>query len=453
MRVEPENLLEISQSVESLLAAKEALALRRLVEPLHPADLAELLRLLDEDRRAQFLRLLEPHLASDVLEEVADPVVGSLLRSLTDEEVGHYIEEMPSDEGADVAQHLPDERREHVLEVVEEETATELRELLRFDEESAGGLMSLELWAVHQDSSVGSVVEGLREAAEEVENLYNVYVVDDRGLLVGSLSVVQLLLADPAKKIREIMNVDPMFVTTEMDQEQVAGIFKRYDLMRLPVVDGEGRLVGRIRVEEALKIMEEEASEDITMMAGTDEAELGETSSLKVSRARLPWLVLGLAGGVASAVLMSRFELSLERVIALAFFVPVIMALGGNVSIQSSTVAVRSLALEDMSAFRVGRRIIKEIKVAIFNGFILAGILVLTVGLWLSDFRLGLVLGMVVILVCFLGTFVGASVPFLLKKLSIDPAIATGPFITTSNDLLGLFLYLGLATILLDWLR
>ncbi|HSG27613.1 MAG TPA: magnesium transporter, partial [Candidatus Krumholzibacterium sp.] len=235
-------------------------------------------------------------------------------------------------------------------------------------------------------------------------------------------------------------------------QEEVAALFAKYDLYSLPVVDHRGALVGRITVDDIIDVIEEEANEDITMMAGTGDEEFWERSPVRLSRARLPWLVIGLMGGIGSAMVMHAFKESLESLLTLAFFVPVIMAMGGNVGIQSSAIVVRELAVGGLSLTNTGGKLFRELKVSLINGLVLGVILLVTVVLWQRDFRLGSLLGLCMLIIICWATMMGALIPLVLRKMKIDPALATGPFITTLNDILGILIYLGIATLLLDWI-
>ena len=299
---------------------------------------------------------------------------------------------------------------------------------------------------------IADVIALLRREAEEIEHIQNIYVVDRQGMLLGFIPVFNLIVLDPESRVDEVMTRDVVSVTVDTDQEEVAAVIAKYDLYSLPVVDQRGRLVGRITVDDIIDVIEEEANEDITLMAGTGEEEFGARSSIMVSRARLPWLLTGLFGGIASAFVMDHFRNSLESVLTLAFFVPVIMAMGGNVGTQSSAIVVRELAIGSAGLMRTSTKLMRELKVSLINGFVLGSVLLFITYLWQRDYRLGLLLGLCMITIILWATLMGAVVPLLLKKINIDPALATGPFITTSNDILGILIYLGIATLFLDWL-
>jgi magnesium transporter len=333
--------------------------------------------------------------------------------------------------------------------MLEEEDKENLQELLQFDEESAGGIMVGEFVAVPEGVTVGEAIEKLREMAEDVEQVHNVYAVDRRGRLTGILELWRLTISDDRQPVAPLIDRDLHSVPVDMDQEEVAALAKRYDLVEIPVVDVENRLVGRVTIDDLLDVLEEEVTEDISRMAGTGEEDFHEDSVMRITWLRFPWLLIGMAGGIGSALLMSRFAVQLEKVIALAFFVPVIMAMGGSVGIQCSTVVVRSLAIGELEAYRMGRRLLREFLVAFLNAIFLAAILSTVALLWHGDPRLGLVIGLAMFITILLAAASGTLVPMMLKRFGFDPALATGPFITTTNDMINLLIYFAVATLLL----
>jgi magnesium transporter len=309
--------------------------------------------------------------------------------------------------------------------------------------------MALEFVAVRSSATVQEAIDRIREKREDVENLYYLFAMDDDGRLAGVVSLKDLVLAPANSLVSEIMNPEVISVNVHVDQEEVAHLFMKYDLVSIPVVDDLNRLVGRITHDDIMDVIEDEADEDIALMGGVIRAEITEESPMRISRARLPWLVAGLFGGVLAAFVINQFEASLERVLALSFFFPVIMAMGGNTGTQAATVAVRGLATGDISMVNIGRRLWLEMKVALFNGIICGILLGLIVGTWLSDFVLGGIVALALVLIILNSGFIGAAIPFAFKKMNVDPALATGPFVTTSNDILALFIYLGMVTLFL----
>ncbi len=443
---------QIIQRVESVIDSGDLSPIPGMFEGKHAADIAELILALPEEKRSTLFGVLERGLASEVLTLLDEGVVRQLLPTLDESEIVAFIDLMASDDAADMVNLLPADQTQRILGKISREEYEDLRELLKFHEETAGGLMAREVMTVRGDTSVDGIISRLRSEAETIEQLQNIYVIDRQHILLGFIPIIKLIIADPGNRAEEIMTQDVLSVTTETDQEEVAALFAKYDIYSLPVVDARGRLVGRITVDDIIDVIEEEATEDITMMAGTGEEEFWERSPLRVSRARLPWLLTGLFGGIASAVVMNHFKSSLESIITLAFFVPVITAMGGNVGIQSSAIVVRELAVGSMSLVRTGGKLLRELKVSLINGFVLGTVLLVIVALWQGDYRLGVLLGVCMMTIILWATLMGAIVPLLLRRMDIDPALATGPFITTSNDILGILIYLGIATLFLDWI-
>jgi magnesium transporter len=430
------------EEVKLLIKDEDRTTLGRLVYEMQAADVADLVEHLEHEERLYIIELLMPEDAGEVLLEMEPPVQERILGSLNAEAITKIVQELDSDDAADLVGDLPAERVKEIIDSVETGVREDLQKLLPFPEDSAGGLMALEYVAVNANATVQEAIEKLRKKREEVENLYYVFAVDDYNRLSGLVSLKDLVLEPPERKIKDIMNPEIISVHVDTDQEKVARLFQKYDLVSVPVVDDQHHLVGRITHDDIMDVIEEETDEDMSLMAGVMHQEIAEESPLRISRARLPWLVVGLFGGILAAVVINQFESSLERVIALSFFFPVVMAMGGNTGIQAATVAVRGLATGDISLVGFGKRIIVEMKVALLNGLVCALILGSVVSIWLSDIMLGSVVALSLILIVLNSGVIGAFVPLALKRLNIDPALATGPFVTTTNDILSLFIYL-----------
>jgi len=437
------------EDVRRLIGEGHRTDLMALIDAMRPADVADLIEHLDHDQRLAIFNLLEPVGAGEVLVEIESPVQESILSELDTQVISEIVEELDSDDAADIVGDLPRERAREIIESVGEDVSRELQKLLPYPEDTAGGLMALEFISVKEDATVGDAIETVREKREEVENLYHIWVTDRFGKLAGVISLKDLILSEPGCKISDIMNPEVISVRVDTDQEEVARLVKRYDLVNIPVVDQQYRLIGRITHDDIIDVIEDEVDEDISLMAGVIRQEIAEESPIKVSRARLPWLVTGLLGGILAAMVINQFEASLEKVIALSFFFPVIMAMGGNTGTQASTVVVRGLATGDISLVNTWKRLWVEMRVALINGMICGILLGLIVGYWLSDYGLGCVVAVALMLIVLCSGFIGSAVPLALKRLNVDPALATGPFVTTSNDILGLLIYLGLVTFFL----
>lgn len=446
------SLKETVENISELISQQADGFLKNILASIHEADIAKIMGYLSPEERAYLFRLLDAKRASQVMVGMDPASRESLIKRLKESRLSEVIDEMDSDDATDVVTELPDELAERVLRAIDRQDSEEVTELLEYEKDTAGGIMAKEFVSVNQNASAEEAINEIRRKAEEVGELYNVYVVDDNGLLVGVLSLKKLLLANPGKKVAEIMNPDVISVDVDMDQEEVARVVRRYDLVSVPVVDRKGRLVGRITVDDIVDVLEEEASEDISTMAGITDEEVLETSSFRASRFRLPWLLFAFAGELITGFVISQFESSLKNILSLVFFVPIIMAMGGNAGTQSAVIVVRGLATGEIGLVGTRRRLLKEFRIALLNGFFCSSLIFVVVSLWLKNPKIGLVIGLAMMLVMVNAVVVGATIPFLLRRLRIDPAVATGPFITTSNDVIGLLVYLGMATIFLKWL-
>ncbi|MFO7598852.1 MAG: magnesium transporter [Candidatus Desulfacyla sp.] len=437
------------EEVKGLIDQQDSAALKKLLNQMRPADVADLIEHSGKDEGLLIFRLLEPDRAGEVLMEIEAPVRERILRDLDSEAISQIVEILNSDDAADVVGDLPADRAREVIEAVGDQVTEELEKLLPYPEDTAGGIMALEFVAVKAGATVRDAIESIREKREEVENLYYIWVTDDYHKLVGLISLKDLVLEPPDRQISEIMNPEVISVNVKADQEEVINLVRRYDLVNIPVVDDAYRLVGRITYDDIIEAIEDEVDEDMSLMAGVIAQEITEASTVKISRARLPWLVAALFGGVFAAFVINQFQSTLEKLIALSFFFPVIMAMGGNTGTQAATVVVRGLATGDISLVNVGKRLWMEMRVALINGVICGLILGLIVGLWLKDFRLALIVTFALMLIILLSGLIGSAIPLFLKKMNIDPALASGPFVTTTNDILSLLIYLGLVTIFL----
>ncbi|MFQ6112975.1 MAG: magnesium transporter [bacterium] len=450
--MEETDLQNIIDDIEYLAAEKDGRMILNILIGNHPADIANIIRNLSDEHGKYVFGLLDADTASDVVMELDDVSRDKLVSELRQERISEIIDEMDSDDATDLVAELPEEVAEYVLESIDKADSEEVKELLRHEEDTAGGIMALEFISVPEDVKVDEAIKEIRAKAEEVGEVYNVYVVDNSGKLVGVLPLKKLILARSNQKVKNIMNKEVISVPTDLDQEEVANIFRRYNLVSVPVVDRLGKLVGRITVDDVVDVMEEEASEDIQKMAGlTDEEEIRETSAFKISMVRLPWLLIAFVGEMCSALVLHNFEASLNQIFIAALFIPLMMAMGGNSGMQAATIVVRGLALGELNPADTFQRLKKEFRVSVLNGAV-CGILLFGVVSMFGEPRFGIVLGMVMLVVILNASFVGASIPLILKRMGVDPAIATGPFITTSNDVIGLFIYLGLTTVALQFI-
>lgn len=420
---------------------------------LSPGDLSEIVRPLSVEDTARVIQLLPADLASDVLAEINNRSFNALMQLLDIEAIADLVEDMPSDEATDLLGELEEDQAREILAAMEEEERGEVAELLQYSPDTAGGLMAKEFVAVPADASCRQAVEAVRaveeEDEDELEQLHFIFVVDDSGRLVGRIPLVKMLLEPWSTSVADIMERDPHCVEVDLDQEMVAQFVMDHDLVALPVVDRRRRLLGVIMADDVLDVIEEEASEDFSRLAGTSAEEFGETSSLKVARARLPWLLAALAGQILCVFTMQHFEAAIATTVALTFFIPAIMAMGGNTGIQTSSVVVRGLATGEVDVYHIGRYLMRELGTALVTGGLVSGCLFVIAGLVFGDRHLALVLMISMMSVIVFAALVGTAIPLLLHRFGIDPAIATGPFITTTNDFTAILIYLGMASLMM----
>jgi magnesium transporter len=437
---------DILRDIYDLISNQNQGALKNILIELHPADIAAILNALKKDERKYLFNLLPNEAASAVLTELDPPVVDQIISDISDFKISNLVDQMNSDDAADIISDLPEAIADRVLEQVPEEVSEEVKELLTYEEDTAGGIMALEFVSVNQKSSVKQTIKVIRKEKEEVGLIHKVWIVDDNNLLCGSVSLTDLVLAKGKEIMSKIMQTEIKSVTTDMDQEEVAKLFRKYDLVTLPVVNQNKQLVGQITIDDIIDVVEAEASEDISIFAGAKEEEIQEESFLKVSWFRLPWLMVAFIGQLVAALVIQRFETTLEQIIALTFFMPVIMAMGGNGGIQSSIIVIRGLATGEISLQSTWRRFFRELRVSLFIGFIFGVLMAIVVGIWLGNIMMGVMIGIALNIVILQATLFGGLIPFILKRVNIDPAMASGPFITTFNDILGLLIYLAIIT-------
>ncbi len=438
--------VEDAQRLRALIEAGDAAGIEDFLFPLHSADIADLLQQLDVEEQIVCLKRLETQTAAEVLAELDAKSGQALLTLLSDHEVGKILEELPSDDAADLISSLTPEKTERVEALLPTEDREDIQELLEFGANTAGGLMQVERVAVRDDATIQDAVDVVRRAAEDVENPQRVYVVNEAGKLLGELSILDLVVKPPTARVRDVMQLNVVAVPVDMEQKQVAALFSKYDEFTMPVVDGQWRLVGRITMDDIIDVIEEETSKDLTRIAGTTDQELGEKSFLRVSGIRLPWLVMGFLGEIVGALVMSRYQAPLQTFVVLAFFIPLIVATAGNHGMQAAIVAVREIALGQAGILHIGRRVLKEMQVALLNGVVLGALLFTFVYLWRHDAGLGVLLWTSLMLTILVASLIGSAVPLFLHRWKVDPAVATGPFITVSNDVIGMAIYLTLAT-------
>ena len=448
----PSGLLELDESVVddlvALLAEGQRGMVLNLVADLYPADVALLLYHLPSDEAKQLFRWLPPELASDSLAELEDTFRASLLEGLSQSVLANLLDALDTDDAVDVLADLPEEVALQLLPDLED--TEDLTELLEYGEETAGGIMAREFVAVQPDWTLQEAVEEVRRHADDVDEIYTAYVVDETETLVGVVSLKRLLLSPASVPVRDIMETDFISVSVDVDQEEIGEIVQRYDLLSVPVVDGDGRLLGRITIDDVVDVIRDEAAEDIQLMSGLTGEEETVDSALAVSRGRLPWLIVGLVGSGMSGAVIGAFEATLQQAVVLATFIPIVTAMGGNAAVQSAAIAVQGLGSGELWLTDAFKRLGKELLVALLNGTVIAALLCGTVAaLGMGDIAmLVATLGLTMLAVSLVATTNGALIPFVLTWLGVDPASAMGPFVTTLNDILGLAIYFLIATAL-----
>jgi magnesium transporter len=448
-----EKAIDHLKELDQLIEQGREFDIIKLISAFHPADIADLIDALDEEKKKKFFGLLQVETASDVIMEIDDISRELIVEDISQDKLTQIVDDMESDDATDLISELPQEQAQRILSDIDKEDSEEVQELLQYEEDTAGGIMQLELVSVAQNVTVRDAIEQIRSRAHEVEDLHNVFIVDDAKRLVGVLPLRKLILASPDSLISPIMDSATINVTPEVDQEEVAEIFRKYDIVSLPVVDHAGKLLGRIMVDDVVDVIEQEDSEDIMKMAGIPEEDLVYGSRIfAISRARLPWLVTNLFGGLLTGYLMWLFRIALHEVLALVTFIPVITAMGGNIGIQSSSIMIRGFAVGRVDFNNLRRFLFNEIRIGLIMGITCGSLAGCAAVLWHKDPLLGPIVALAMVTAITVAAAMGTLIPAFFKKARIDPAIASGPFVTTANDIVGIVIYLGIATLFLKYL-
>ncbi len=443
---------EFIEQVEQLIANNDGEQLKALLNEFHFADIAELLHELDTEEATYIVKLLDSEVTSEILIELDEDFRERILDNLSPSEIADELEEMDTDDAADIIAELDDDIQKQVIRHIEdEEHAADIVDLLRYDEDTAGGLMAKELVSVKETWTVAGCVREMRRQAENVTRVHSIYVTDKEGRLKGRLSLKDLLTAPGRAHISEVYipKVDYVRVNTEADE--VARIMQKYDLEAIPVVDEDGILVGRITIDDIVDYIKEEAEKDYQLAAGISHDVEADDGIIKQTRARLPWLLIGMFGGLGAASIISGFQEILESFPRILIFVPLIQATAGNVGVQSSAIVVQGLANDTIKG-NIFARLLRESGLALVNGLAIA-LIVLFIShfifstSYLESISIGIALVTVILLAALIGTFI----PIILDKRGIDPAVATGPFITTSNDVFGILTYFLIAKLILGF--
>ncbi len=434
---------EYLDALQLAIAKQDVAWMKEHVFELHYADIGAMMDELEHEEAAYVYGLLDEETQGDLLMELDEDLREYVINTFSSKEIADQITQMDSDDAADLINELPEEKIEEIISHIDDDEAAEdLVDLLNYDPDTAGGLMQKEFIQARIDWPVNRCVVELRRQAEDVEKIFTIYVVDDTNKLLGFLSLKRLLFASPTTKIADLyQDKNVISVKTSDDSEDVAKIMEKYDLVSIPVVDLQNKLVGRITIDDVVDVIMDEADKDFQLASGISENIESSDSVWRISRARMPWLLIGMLGGIFGAQVISGFEGGISKVPALAFFIPLITAMGGNVGVQSSAIVVQSLARGTDQFGSILKKIGKESLVGVVNGLVLS-IIIYGIAHFFDSSTLGLVVSISLFTVILFAAVFGTLIPLLLNKYKIDPALATGPFITTLNDVLGLFIYL-----------
>ncbi|MFA4030114.1 MAG: hypothetical protein GDYSWBUE_001563 [Candidatus Fervidibacterota bacterium] len=453
-----EEVAQVIHEIRRFLSSKHTEGLRQFLSQFHPADIALAMRFLHDWEKEQVFKLLDEESAAEVLDEADEATERHLVRTMEPERLSDMLEILPPDESADIIGMLEPEQQEELFKLMEPEEAQEVRELLRYPPDTAGGIMSPDFIAVKEDMTVSQVIDLLRERAD-AESIYYVYVVDENGVLKGVLNLRRLIASPPDTLVRDIMTHGVVFVFPEHDQEEVAQMFMRYDLLALPVVDKNYKLIGVITVDDIMDVLQEELVEDHFRTVGSDAAELEKRHPTEIARLRLPWLLITVMIELIAGFVIHRFDKTLGSVILLASFIPVIQAISGNTGLQSATIVVRGLATGHITLKEWWRPVIRQLQTTTILGCILGTMLFFVGGFWhglqkgtLFDPVFGFIVGFSIFVAINLSGFVGTVIPMISKRLGFDPALTAGPFETAIQDVVSVTILLGLATLLIHFM-
>lgn len=441
---------EFLTEIEQLISENKSQELLLLLEDIHFADIAEIMEELDDYGASYIFNTLDSEKTAEILLELDEEVREKILRNLSPKEIAEELDELSTDDAADIIAELPQDKKEQVISELEDvEHAKDIVDLLRYDEDTAGGLMGKELVKVNENWNVLTCVKEMRAQAENVSRVHSIYVVDDEERLKGRLSLKDLLTTSTKTPISEVYIKKVDYVKVDTKDVEVARIMQKYDLEAIPVVDELGRLVGRITIDDIIDVIKEEADKDYQLAAGISQDVEADDSILELTKARLPWLVLALFGGFISVHVLGIFEPVMDLHPELFFFTPLIAAMAGNVGVQSSAIIVQGLANNTIIG-PVVERLLKELSLSLLNGIILSAILLLGSYFLLGyEIHVGYTVSIALLSVIIMASLIGTFIPIILNKYGVDPALATGPFITTSNDILGILTYFMIAKIIL----
>ncbi len=442
-------------SFQRLLRRGAITNLAKMLGRMHPADIARVVTHLSspKEKRTVFELVRGEAQRGQVLSELDSDSINQVLADLPASDVAWLLKDLGPDDVAYILGVLPEERAQEILALMKTEDSTEIADLLKYPKDSAGAIMTTEFFSLPEDTTAQEAIRRLQHATD-AEMVFYIYVTDKENRLVGVLSLRQLLTVPPNTPLKNIMTRDVISVTVDTDQEEVARQVASYNLLAIPVVEKDNTLVGIVTVDDVVDVIREEATEDMLKMAGALEEETqSKSSSLAAARLRLPWLFTNLIGSLVSGAILWLFRFTIQEVVAIVSFIPVIAAMGGNVGLQSSTLIIRGLATGSIELTDVWKVFFREIRITLLMGLACCVILTLVGWLWHGHAVLGMVIGASMMIAFIVSTSMATFMPILLKRMGIDPAIAAGPFVTTANDITGISIYLTLATVFLEYLR
>ena len=434
--------------VLSALASGNRVDLTEVLEPLHPADIADIIEQLNTTDRARFIRLYDTEFYGDILSEIDEHIREEVISELNPDVLAEAVRDLESDDVVDIVEDLEEEQKETILDALEEGDRVAVQSLLSYPEQSAGRLMQREVVMAPEHWSVGMAIDFLRNDANLPEQFYHIVLVDPRLHPVGNVSLGKLMSSKRSVLLKEIIEDVFQVIPADQDEADVAYAFNQYHLISAPVVDMENRVVGVITIDDAMVVLDEELEEDIMLLAGIGDSSVSDTI-IETVRGRLPWLAVNLVTAILASIVIAQFEATIAQFVALAILMPIIASMGGNAATQSLTVAVRAIATKDISSTNIGRVIRREVGVGILTGLIFAVSMGLIGVFWFGTAMLGVVIAISMLINLVVANLAGTTIPVILEKLGIDPALASGAFVTTVTDVVGFFAFLSIAGILL----
>ena len=434
--------------VLSALASGNRVDLTEVLEPLHPADIADIIEQLNTTDRARFIRLYDTEFYGDILSEIDEHIREEVIAELKPDVLAEAVRDLESDDVVDIVEDLEEEQKETILKALDEGDRVAVQSLLSYPERSAGRLMQREVVMAPEHWSVGMAIDFLRNDANLPEQFYHIVLVDPRLHPVGNVSLGKLMSSKRSVLLKEIIEDVFQVIPADQDEADVAYAFNQYHLISAPVVDMENRVVGVITIDDAMVVLDEELEEDIMLLAGIGDSSVSDTI-IETVRGRLPWLAVNLVTAILASIVIAQFEATIAQFVALAILMPIIASMGGNAATQSLTVAVRAIATKDISSTNIGRVIRREVGVGILTGLIFAVSMGLIGVFWFGTAMLGVVIAISMLINLVVANLAGTTIPVFLEKLGIDPALASGAFVTTVTDVVGFFAFLSIAGILL----